>query len=306
MSARSEDRRGREAGAEPALPRLSVVTPSYNQADFLEETLRSVLDQGYPGLEYFVVDGGSEDGSAAILGRYQDRLTGWTSGPDGGLYDALDKGFARTSGEVMGWLNADDLYLPGALEAVGEVFARFPQIEWLTTLHPAACDRESRRHRVRRLPGFHREAFERGEYVVGVNRVWSGWIPQESTFWRRSLWRRAGGRLDSGLEMAGDFELWARFFRHAELYGLERELAVFRRHAGQKTARDLPRYAAEARRVLDAHRGRGSGALRALTRMAITRLPAALRRPFLGLGLAYRTPVVRRRGGAWSLGTSIG
>jgi glycosyltransferase involved in cell wall biosynthesis len=109
-------------GATPAtaeLPRISLVTPSFNQAEFLEATLRSVLDQGYPNLEYIVVDGGSTDGSTAILERYADRLAWWVSEPDRGHGHALNKGFARATGEILGWINSDDLLLPGASSSAG-------------------------------------------------------------------------------------------------------------------------------------------------------------------------------------------
>src|SRR3954464_13703841 len=100
------------ADAPRALPRISIVTPSFNQARFLPETIRSVLGQNYPDLEYVVIDGGSTDGSAEVIRRHEDRLAQWVSEKDAGQYDAINKGFARTSGEIMGWLNSDDLYTP--------------------------------------------------------------------------------------------------------------------------------------------------------------------------------------------------
>ena len=110
---------------------ISIVTPSYNQAPFIERTLRSVLDQGYPDLQYFVQDGGSKDGTADILERHADRLAGFDCQPDGGQAQAINRGFARTDGEIMAWLNSDDILLPGALAHVAAKFAAHPEIDVL-------------------------------------------------------------------------------------------------------------------------------------------------------------------------------
>src|SRR5690242_11101192 len=111
------------------LPTVAIVTPSLNQARYLEHTMTSVLEQGYERLEYVVVDGGSTDGSAEIIERYSDQLAAHWSSPDKGHADALNRGFERTSSEIMGWLNSDDLLLPGALNVVGQVFSRFPHVQ---------------------------------------------------------------------------------------------------------------------------------------------------------------------------------
>ena len=113
-------------------PSLSVITPSYNQAEFLERTIASVLSQDYPALEYLVMDGGSTDGSVAILERHAaaGKLR-FVSQRDAGQSDAVNQGFRRTSGDIIGWVNSDDLYAPGALRAVGEYFAAHPEVEWL-------------------------------------------------------------------------------------------------------------------------------------------------------------------------------
>src|SRR5919201_5669401 len=108
-------------------PLVSIVTPSYNQAEFLEETIRSVLDQDYEPIEYAVVDGGSTDGSDEIIRRYEDRLAWWTSEPDGGQPQGLNKGFARSTGELMGFLNSDDTLLPGAVSRLLGELERNPR-----------------------------------------------------------------------------------------------------------------------------------------------------------------------------------
>src|SRR3989442_6408876 len=114
------------------LPLISIVTPSFNKGRFRRETMQSVLSQDYPALEYVVVDGGSTDGSADLIREQAGRLAWWASEKDAGQYDAINKGFARTSGEVMAWLNSDDKYTPWALAVVGEIFAQLPEVQWLT------------------------------------------------------------------------------------------------------------------------------------------------------------------------------
>lgn len=267
----------------------------------MEEAIRSVLLQDYPNLEYVVVDGESRDESLGILERYSPCLTHWVSEPDAGQYDAINKGFDRTTGDIMAWINADDRYEPGTFFAVAQIFAQHPRVEWLTTVRPIIrCEGQYRR---RRLPGYCRQAFLRGEYAVGVLAWNSVWIPQESTFWRRSLWGRAGGRVDPDLGMAGDFELWARFFEHAELLGVDRSLACFRRHAWQKTTVDLPRYTAETRKTLTLHGGRPQAVWMAAARALVTRLPGWTRQALVPLGLAYRSEIIvpDRVAGRWRI-----
>ena len=122
------------------MPRISLVTPSFNQGRFLAETMDSVLGQHYPDLEYVVVDGGSTDNSVDVIRAREGQLASWVSEKDAGQYDAINKGFAKTTGEVMAWLNSDDKYTPWALHVVGEVFAQLPEVQWLTTLLPLHWD----------------------------------------------------------------------------------------------------------------------------------------------------------------------
>jgi glycosyltransferase involved in cell wall biosynthesis len=276
-----------------ALPTIALVTPSFNQGGYLEATLRSVLDQGYPKLHYRVVDGGSTDGSVAILERYRDQLHGLTIEPDRGQYDAINKGFrdtlAATDTEVMGWLNSDDLLLPGALRSIGEIFGAFPQVEWITCLVRARCSHHGRIDAVSSLPGLAREAFDHNRYLPVVDPFSAyGFIQQESTFWRRSLWERAGGYVSTRHGLAGDYELWHRFFRHGHCVGVTIPLALNRIHHRQQSAA-IDRYNADARSLIHPplHRQRARlTLLRRLRRHGLDRLP--LIQPRLAHRLGYR------------------
>ncbi len=228
-------------------PRISIVTPSFNQAQFLDETLRSVLEQGYPNLEYVVVDGGSTDGSVDIIRKHKDRLSWWVSEPDRGQYAAIDKGFAHTSGEIMAWINSDDKYLPWTFSIVADVMTALPQIEWLTSRFHMFWDERGRLIRCEEHPGCSRWQVLRGGVLPGCGWPASTFIQQESTFWRRSLWEKAGARLNGEMyPLAGDFELWMRFAAHAELYYVDVPLGGFRQHAAQQTASRMAEYSRQA------------------------------------------------------------
>lgn len=232
------------------LPTISIVTPSFRQARFLDEAMLSVLGQRYPGLEYVVMDGGSDDGSVDIIRRHEKELTYWASKADGGQYDAINQGFAKTTGEVMAWLNSDDKYTAWAFDIVGEIFSTLPEVQWLTTLYPLTWDHRGLAMKCSYQKGYSSRGFFRGENLPGAGWYARGFIQQESTFWRRSLWEQAGGYIDSGIQLAGDFELWARFHQHAELYAVGTPLAGFRLHGNQKTAYHLEEYVRESKNVL--------------------------------------------------------
>lgn len=293
-------------------PTISIVTPSYNQGAYIEETIRSVLDQGYPGLEYLVLDGGSTDASPQVIRRYADRLAYWVSEPDGGQYDAISRGLQRATGEIMGWLNSDDRHMPWTLAVVAEIFAAFPQVEWITSAYPVNWNARGQAVRCAVRAGYSRELFFRGGYLPGRPWFARGYIQQESTFWRRSLWERAGGYIEAGLRYAGDYELWARFFEHAELYTVTALLGGIRKHGDQKTAQHLGRYIGEAEDVLRRYRprlpGRAESRARYLAERTLNpglyrRLPGALRRLALRAGWLYPVPVCRWGDGAWQLAT---
>ena len=230
------------------LPKVSIVTPSFNQAQFIETTIESVLDQNYPNLEYIIIDGGSTDGSVEIIKKYQAHLHYWCSEADAGQYDAINKGFQHSTGEIMGWLNSDDLHFPWTLKTVASVLSQLEEVEWLSTLQPGGCDWDSLCTGFGSLPGYSKQAFLDGMYAI------AGFcIQQESTFWRRNLWQNSGAQIPTEFKLAGDFALWSNFFCHAELYAIDSPLGCFRSQVNQKS-RSVEQYIMEAKSALDIRR----------------------------------------------------
>jgi glycosyltransferase involved in cell wall biosynthesis len=209
-------------------PRISVVTPSYNQGQFIDATIRSVLTQGYPNLEYTIIDGGSVDASCSIIEKYSDSLHYWVSEKDSGHGNALNKGFARSSGEIMCWLNSDDMYLPWTFRIVADIFSSFPQVNWIQGCSAWWSDHGALKKSYRMPRNIY-------DYLLGRY----GWIQQESVFWRRSLWERAGGHISENYRLMVDGELWSRFFLQDSLFAVECILGGYREHATNRAAKYL-------------------------------------------------------------------
>jgi glycosyltransferase involved in cell wall biosynthesis len=237
-----------QGGQSSNLPRITIVTPTFNSGEFLEATIQSVLGQDYPNLEYFIVDGGSSDGTVDIIKKYEKQLAWWVSEKDSGQYDAVNKGLARATGEILGWLNGDDLHLPYALHTVAAAMGENPGVRWVSTLRPMILNCDGTCNSVLDIKGFSRQAFLDGWYLP-YGPACRAAIQQESTFWRRSLWEEAGGRINPEYPLAGDFDLWARFYEHDELVGIEAPLAGFRVRKNQRSE-DREEYLVEGNRAL--------------------------------------------------------
>jgi Glycosyl transferase family 2 len=208
-------------------PPISIVTPSYEQGRYLERTIYSVLSQNYPRLQYVVQDGGSSDETRDVLAHFGDSLSHWVCETDDGQADAINRGFARTDGEIMAYLNSDDLLLPGSLAYVAGYFQAHPDVDAVYG-HRVMIDENDQRIGSWVLPRHDAETLTVNDYV-----------PQETLFWRRELWERAGARIDTSFSFAIDWDLLLRFREAgARMVRLPRFLGAFRVHAEQKTARE--------------------------------------------------------------------
>ncbi len=214
----------RSADAPIEWPKITVVTPSFNQGRYLEATLRSVLLQDYPNLEYIVMDGGSDDNSVEVLERYGSHLAHWQSGPDSGQADAIASGFARATGEICGYLNSDDILLPGALRHLARTFLRRPRVGVVYG---------------------NRLVIDENGAVIG-RHVWPRFLSryhwakgqplaQECCFWRNEVYRRVGG-IDRSKFFIMDYDLFYRMWKATRFRKTRAYLGALRVHGESKSA----------------------------------------------------------------------
>jgi glycosyltransferase involved in cell wall biosynthesis len=230
--------------------KISIVTPSFQRATYLDDTIESVLSQkGDFSIEYIIQDGGSGADVLEILDKWDKKIKQGKFIPkcnniqfryfiekDRGMYDAINKGFSKTSGDVIAWINTDDMYHPFAFNTVVQVFKKFPDVHWITGI-PNSYNHYGSRSGWDQFPAaYSREFLARGYYDVKFLEYGFNWVQQESTFWRRTLWEKAGGKVNCQYKYAADFFLWQEFAKHTDLVKIHSFLGGYRFHGLQATA----------------------------------------------------------------------
>jgi len=206
-------------------PRLSIVIPSFNQGEYLEQAIRSVLDQCYPNLELIVVDGGSTDNSVSIIKQYAKQLKWWVSEPDSGQAEAINKGMQHATGEILAWLNSDDMLMPGSLFIIARHLEESPTTDVVYG------------HRVL----VNETGEDVGKWILPRHDnfilSYADYIPQETLYWRRRIWQETGARVDERYQFAMDWEMLNRFVTaRARFHRIPAFLGQFRIHPGQKSS----------------------------------------------------------------------
>jgi glycosyltransferase involved in cell wall biosynthesis len=260
---------------------FTIVTPAYNSEKYIGNTIDSVLQQeGHFAIEYFIYDAQSTDTTLEIVRQYQKQLASGTlrprcqslkihfvSEPDVGMYDAINKGFGRGQGDIYAWINADDIYLPGAFQKMAEIFTQHSEVQWCKGI-TSYIDQNSVRILKGRCFLYYQKWIAMGLYGTELP-----FVQQDSVFWRADLWRKAAP-IDTCLKLAGDFWLWTQFAKFAKLYSVNSEVSCFRRTPGQLSS-NIEQYRAECAPFV-----RANAKLREKTRRFLkfeTRLPRWLR-----------------------------
>lgn len=212
------------------LPKISVVTPSYNQAKYIRATIDSVLSQDYPNLEYLVMDGGSTDETVEILKSYGKKLS-WVSEKDNGQTHAINKGLRRATGEIMAYLNSDDIYLPGTLRAVGEYY-QSTKADWITG-DCLTISEDGKPSKNNSLISFYKR-FLMLLYSPTTLRIADSMLPQPSTFWSRNAWEKVG-EFNESYHYVMDYDYWLRMSKHYRPHDLKVPLSGFRFQDGSKS-----------------------------------------------------------------------
>lgn len=225
--------------------KISVVTVCYNMAQYIEMTIKSVLSQDYPNLEYIIIDGGSTDGTQQIIEKYKDKLAYYVSEPDNGMYDAINKGFSKATGDIIAWINADDIYMPWTLWTVNEVFSCYPETKWIGGKYAFINENGSFAQIFPKTSIRNQKDIARGWCRDGI----LGPLQQESMFWRKELYIQSGG-LNTSYKYAGDFELWTRFSEYSSLTKIDIPLAAFRRRSSSLSKAGRDKYESEIERTI--------------------------------------------------------
>lgn len=256
------------------LPTVSIITPSFNQGKYLEETILSVLNQDYPNIEYIIIDGGSADNSVDIIKKYEERLAYWISEPDNGQTDAIIKGFNKAKGSFLTWLNSDDLFEPSMIKISLHFLQEYPEVG-LTFGDRMRIDSKGNIYSFQRYPQFRK-----------LYLKWGLTLPQETVLFRREEYENSGG-LTSTLHMAMDYDLWCKLIEITKFYHIPAFLGRFRAHASNKStaftnqmqnATFQDRYTSEFSMVMQDHFGKKPSARRMRLGSCIRNFNAILER----------------------------
>lgn len=232
-------------------PKISIVTPSLNQGKYIEATIRSVLDQNYPNLEYIIIDGGSTDETLEIIRRYKDGISVFVCEKDKGQSDAINKGFKRASGEIVGWLNSDDIYLPSTLFLIGTLFKKFPGSDWIVG---SSIIMDSK---LKEVKTFHYPKSKPCTWVEFIcNKYYGISLSQPPSFWSSRL-IRAIGSLDTDLHYSFDYDMYC----NAAFHGyrpccMDIPLAAIRHHPESKTSKGFLPFRKEQLITVNKYMGR--------------------------------------------------
>lgn len=217
-------------------PKISIITPSFNQGNYLEDTILSVINQKYPNLEYIIIDGGSTDNSIDIIRKYEEKIDYWVSEKDDGQSDAINKGLKRATGDIVAWLNSDDLYLDDTLNAISKIFSENPHVDLIYG----------------DVLNFNENTGEESVWVVHefepLDFLKRTYIHQPAVFWRNAVHNDVG-YLDTSLYYQMDYDFWMRIFFKKETLKINKSLAKFRIHDSSKTSSNPPGMYLEYRKV---------------------------------------------------------
>jgi len=238
-------------------PKISVITVCRNAGSHIRECIESVITQEYENVEFIIIDGASDDDTLAIIDEFKDRISCFISEPDNGPADALNKGFEKSTGDILCWLNADDKFHPYALSSVAKVFSDLPSVNWITGFptwynNDGVCLNELFIQQSPLLNSYvhdgvypHFNRWSRTRFLSGDFLA----IQQESVFWRKALWEKAGSKIGDNI-IAFDFELWSRFFEFDELFTVPVLFSGFRVHGNQLSS-DQGRYLQDCESVFN-------------------------------------------------------
>jgi glycosyltransferase, family 2 len=214
---------------------ITVVTPTYNSEEYLEDCIKGIMSQTYRNFEHIIVDGGSQDGTLSIIKKYEGKYPmRWISEPDNGMYDAISKGFKMAKGDIFCWINSDDMYLPWTFEAINKVMYKVvngTKVQWCVGVGSRYTSDGINYIVDKGIKTYPREFIRRGWH----NGQKLGCLQQESSFWTRELYESVGG-IDTQYKLAGDYHLWRKFAEKERLYSLNTLISGFRIHEGQKSS----------------------------------------------------------------------